>query len=475
MKRFFGTAFLVCAAVVFLSAQQVTVSEAIDLQDDIAYDILGEWSGQFLLLRDQSVKFPVYGFNQQMEQVWEKELELDRRRPQIIDVINEKRGFSIAYTYRDDLKSHLKLHRYDPAANLVDSATVATVGEAFFPAPLNSLVSEDRSKLLLYKLEQFQDIHLYSIDLDSLTLLWELVLTPDNLVFDRDFQQMLVDNDGNMFCILNKDNRRIVASNHHYEIFSYGPSLGFQLQRFEILMGDKNTFDVRFAFDNLNQQLVAGGLYADENLSRASGSFYLRFPLANPNDGILEFRELDDTFALTFMGKNFNAKNKGISETVVREIVLRKDGGILMIGERERVYQRNLSGGRYDIAGGRYVTDYYLDDLFIISYNPDGSAHWENVFHKKQFSQDDDAMYSSYLLVKTPSNLRLLYNDEISHENTVSEYVITATGQSDRNSVLSTDSKKLRLRFRDAIQMAANEVIVPSERRGKLKLVRISF
>ncbi|MBK7409686.1 MAG: hypothetical protein IPJ40_17550 [Saprospirales bacterium] len=72
MKRIFGTAFLVCAAVFFLSAQQVTVSEAIDLQDDIAYDILGEWSGQFLLLRDRAVTFQVYGFNRQMEQVWEK-------------------------------------------------------------------------------------------------------------------------------------------------------------------------------------------------------------------------------------------------------------------------------------------------------------------------------------------------------------------------------------------------------------------
>ncbi|MCB9282514.1 MAG: hypothetical protein H6563_00450 [Lewinellaceae bacterium] len=475
MKRLFGIAFLLLGRLCFLSAQQVTVSEAISLQNDIAYDILGEWSGQFLLLRDQSLTFQVLGFNHDMEQVWEKNLELDRRRPQILDVINGKRGFSIVYTYRDDLKIHLKVHRYDPAANLVDSATVATVDDALFPESLNSLVSEDRSKLLVYKHEQFNEIHLFSVDLDSMRLLWELKLAPEDFDYERDYQQMLIDNEGNMFCILNKDNRRFSGTRHHFEIFSYGPSLGFRLQRSEIMMGDKNTFDVRFAFDNLNQELVAGGLYSDESLARANGSFYLRFPLADPDKGVLKFQELDDNFALSFMGKNFNAKNKGISETVVREIVLRKDGGILMIGERERIFQRNMSGGRFDMLGGRYVIDYYLDDLFIISYNPDGTIHWENVFHKKQYSQDDNAMYSSYLLVKTPSNLRLLYNDDIRHENTVSEYVITATGQFDRNSVMSTDSKKLRLRFRDAIQMAANEVIVPSERRGKLKLVRITF
>jgi len=473
MKRLWCGLFLLAGMFSALSAQKITVSEAIGLRDDLTYDILGEWSGQFLLLRDQSVAFKVQGFNRDMEQVWEKELELDKRRPQILEVINEKRGFSIAYTYRNDMKLFLKIHRYDPAANLADSLTIANVGDELFPVTLHSLISEDRSKLLVYKVEQFKDIRVWSIGLDSLELLWDYTFSPNDLDFDRDFQQMIVDNDGNMFCILNKDNRK--SDKHFFEIFHYGPSSENQLQRFVVDMGGKYTFDVRFAFDHLNRHLVAGGLYSVETLTRAEGSFFLLLALYRPDQVSLQFKELDDTFALTFMGKNFNARNRGITETAVREIVLRKDGGFLMIGERERIYQRNLSGGRIDMIGGRFVVDYYLDDLFIISYNPDGTVHWENIFHKKQYSQDDDAIYSSYLLVKTPSNLRLLFNDEIRHENTVSEYVISPTGQFDRNAVMNTDYQNLRLRFRDAVQVAANEVIVPSERRSKLKLVRITY
>lgn len=473
MKRLLCGLFLFAGMFSSLSAQKITVSEAIGLRDDLAYDILGEWSGQFLLLRDQAVAFKVQGFNREMEQVWEKDLELDKRRPQILDVINEKRGFVIAYTFRQDLKLHLKLHRFDPAANLADSATIATVGDELFPLTFHSLVSEDRSKMLVYKVERYKEIHAWSIDLDSLDLLWEYTFSPEDLDFDRDFQQMIIDNDGNMFCILSKDNRK--SADHFYEIFYYGPSSENMLQRFVVDMGEKYTYDIRFSYDHLNRHLVAGGLYAVENLTRADGSFFMLLALSRPDQVSLQFRELDDTFALSFMGKNFNNKNRGITETTVREIVLRKDGGFLMIGERERIYQRNLSGGRLDMLGGRFVVDYYLDDLFIISYNPDGTVHWENVFHKKQYSQDDDAMYSSYLLVKTPTNLRLLFNDEIRHENTVSEYVISPTGQSDRNAVMSTDYQSLRLRFRDAVQVAANEVIVPSERRSKLKLVRITY
>ena len=71
--------------------------------------------------------------------------------------------------------------------------------------------------------------------------------------------------------------------------------------------------------------------------------------------------------------------------------------------------------------------------------------------------------------------MRLIYNDEIRNENTVSEYIIKGNGEFDRNSILNTASQELRLRFRESMQVAANEILVPSERKSRLKLVRLSF
>ena len=113
--------------------------------------------------------------------------------------------------------------------------------------------------------------------------------------------------------------------------------------------------------------------------------------------------------------------------------------------------------------------------MFLISIHPDGSPHWKQVLHKKQYSQDDEGIYSSYFLFKTPKRLRFLFNDEIRQENTVSEYVINGHGEYDRNSVLSTANLRLRLRFRDALQIGAYEVIIPSERRNQLRLVKVEY
>jgi hypothetical protein len=71
--------------------------------------------------------------------------------------------------------------------------------------------------------------------------------------------------------------------------------------------------------------------------------------------------------------------------------------------------------------------------------------------------------------------VRLIFNDEIKFENTVSEYVVKGTGDNERHSLLSTELLKLRLRFRDAIQITGDKMVVPSERRGQLRVAKISL
>ena len=75
----------------------------------------------------------------------------------------------------------------------------------------------------------------------------------------------------------------------------------------------------------------------------------------------------------------------------------------------------------------------------------------------------------------TPSRLRMLYNDEIKSSSTVSEYIIDPVGNIARNSLLSTDDQNVKLRFRDAVQLGNNELLVPSESNFNLSLVKITY
>ena len=461
-----------------LCAQTVTISEPISIRSDMTYDIVGVMNNNLLLFRDKMNSWEVQSFNENLELSWSQEIELDKRRPEVIGLVPKGEQFSVLYSKRDHGEVVIKVHRYDAAANLQDSSQLFSLGKIFYTPSLRLAYSEDRTKALVYFLENNRDLTAISIDLENQEYLWDRKIRPERMEYPRDWGQLMVDNDGDMHLVLERENRRSQRESHHYEIFRYGLQTGNALKRYEISLEEKLTYDVFFDYDNMNDQLIAGGLYSGDSPARSEGYFYLRIDPWNPEDRILRFHPFESDFVADLIEKSPEKAEKGLTDARVQQVVLRRDGGALILGERVRTFERTGSrtvrnvGG---VPGPAYITDHYYEDLFVISVHPDGEEHWNEVLHKKQYSQDDNAIYSSFFLAKTPRALRLLFNDDIQPENTVSEYVIGAGGGTDRNSIFSTEAQNLRLRFRDAIQVSANELIIPSERRSRLRLVRVRY
>lgn len=457
------------------TAQTITVSDDIILKNDVAYEIIGVMKERLLLFRDRVTDFEIQAFDQQMRQVWSKELDLEKRAPKVLGIVPRQEDFTMIYHHR--LKNHLVLRaaRYDPAANLRDTATLYDYGFLFTTPRFELVKSEDKSKALVYYVENQQTFHALAFDIATMKLVWQKSFTPDDMNFWEEFGQVFVDNEGTMRVVLEKNRLRLRKNDQHYQIIEMGAHLQ-EPRTYEISLEDKGTYDAFFSYDNLNKRIVAAGLYSEKNLERAVGYFYLNFSPDTADTYLLTFEPFDDEFVTNLMGKNVE-NNRGVNEVSVQQTVLRRDGGILMIGERNRQLERRMgSTNRVFFDGGvRFIVDYYFDEIFAISIHPDGKTHWKTILHKKQYSQDDDGIYSSFFLFKTPSNLRFLFNDEIRYENTVSEYVLGGNGTFERKSLMSTSNLDLRLRFRDALQVSVNQLIIPSERRNRLRLVKLQY
>ncbi|MFQ5447871.1 MAG: hypothetical protein ACE5FF_13165, partial [Saprospiraceae bacterium] len=399
----------------------------------------------------------------------------DKRRPELIQVVPMGGDFCLFYQFRKKGNPVLKAHRYSPSANLRDSVTLKVLEMLFYTPNYQVVVSENKKIALIYFVEQSDEFTVFSFDMGQMKLLWESSFTLDDFIFHRDFIQMLVDNGGNMHLVLSRDNRRSKQDEHYLEIFETGEATQNIFQRYIVPMQGHLTYHALFSFDNLNKRLVAAGLYSGDNFARADGYFFLSIAQNNHDDQVLTFHPFEDDFVKVLEEKE-KSKNKGLAEVSVQEIVLRRDGGILFIGELNKEFQRGVAAGSYYARTGmRPIVDYYYDDMFLVSIHPNGQEHWKTILHKKQYSQDDNAIYSSYFLTKTPTALRIIFNDEIKQENTVSEYIVSGNGSFEHNTVMNTERKELSLRFRDGVQVAANEIIVPSERRNRLKLVKIVY
>jgi hypothetical protein len=458
-----------------LAAQKVTFSEDIPLRSDASYQIIGQLKGRLLLFRDRTTSFEVQGFNERMKEIWSKEIDLDKRLPVVLSLSTGREDFCVFYRFRQRSHTILKAHKYDAGANLLDSTTVKNLGYVFFTPDFRVIYSENKRKALIYHMEKESILHALVFDIDNMRLMWDNIFQPEDFDAARDITHIRIDNEGNFFFIIEKNNVRYKKEPHYFEVHQYLVD-GGGYHRHIISLESKLTYDVGFSFDNLNKYLVAGGMYSDNNPSRAAGYFFLRAPRAALQQYQLSFHAFDDEFVSNLMGKESEV-GKGIMECSVQDIVLRRDGGILIVCERNRQFERRMAATNrviYDTYN-RFVVDHFYDDLFVIAVHPDGSPHWRQVLHKKQYSQDDDGAFSSYFMVKTPERLRFLFNDEIRFENTVSEYHIDGRGEFKRHSVLSTENLKLRLRFRSAIQTSGRQVVIPSERRNQLRLVKIDY
>ncbi|MDV7397268.1 hypothetical protein RZS08_38060, partial [Arthrospira platensis SPKY1] len=107
-------------------------------------------------------------------------------------------------------------------------------------------------------------------DTERMQLLWETSLMLDDFNYYQHFQQVVLDNHGNMTLIIEKDNFRSKRNSHHFELFTYFADRHL-LERFDLPIPEKLTYDVYFTYDHVNNRLVGGGLYSERNLGRPDG------------------------------------------------------------------------------------------------------------------------------------------------------------------------------------------------------------
>jgi hypothetical protein len=469
MKLFITILLLILSWSCF--SQDITVSDPITVRSDDTYDFIGKLKNQYLVFHNKGMEFEIQAFDKDLYSAWDKEIELEKRRSTVLGIVPSKDDFSVIYTCRKKRKLNLLLSRFSPAANLLDTATIKIYHNAMLTPSLRVIRSEDKTKVLIYHIKEQKKVEALVYDLETMKILWERKLQPKEMTYYETFKQFLLSNDGDLFVILQKENKKFQKEKHHYEIHQV--TTDNQYEFFSIPMQDHLTYDILFSYDNKNSRLTAAGLYSDKNRARANGYFFMNIPRSNPENHTLVFEEFDKKVVDNLLGKRADIE-KGIGDLDVQEIVHRFDGGILMILERNRILERGGLGGAGDF-NSQTITDYYFDDVIVFSIHPDGKTHWKNVLHKKQYSQGDLAVFSSYFLLKTPANLRFIFNDEIKAENTVSEYVVKGTGEFERNSVLSTDDQRIQLRFAEALQVGASEFVVPSISRSKMKLIRVKY
>ena len=453
-------------------AQRVVVSQEISISDDSRYEIFGGPAGQVVLYRDSPAGVELSAFNDKMEQVWSRDLSLDRSRPSPIGALMSRGEVVVFYTYRRDRGLFLKMHRYSDAGNLNDSLSIGELTGDFQTANFSLHYDSQGQYAILTQQKDLSTWAVLAVEVATGRLLYQHLVTIAADMAETETEPF-VDASGNVYFWNQTNNRRSRLEEHTISISRIG--IEGQTSNIELPLPKTLVFDLEIGVDEVNKQVVLGGYYA-ENPDEAAGVLLIR--LDNTLTGQPEVMTEPFTQALVESVDPKDRRAEGVSNLDALDLVFRQDGSALIIGEQRRATLRTV-GGRGGYFGATVKTDYLYEDIVLSMVGKadesTSTASWHEVLPKKQFSQDDGAAFSGYFIAWTPRQLRLIYNDEVRSGGTVSEYTLDGTGAIQRHSIMNTEYQNLWLRHEAGIQVSGTDIVIPSEKRNRLRLVRLSY
>lgn len=473
MARLF-TVFAALLLFICAKAQQIEISPELALKNERSYFLIGELRNTVMLLRDRESTHALDIYDKSFEPIQSLDLDLADGKARIIDAFGHQGSMYVLFQKKEKKLVSVHVHKYTEYGRLQDSTLIIGIEDLFIPPYFESSRSESGNTIALNAYQGEKKLFVGIFDLDAFKTTYADALILDKNQLKSDGKEVLVAEDGTTFIaslrVQNFPNKKRPI----LDVVKITPSDQQVLYK-EILLNEFLITDIYYVLDEVNMGLQVVGFTGEKTIDRCDHHFwgYIDSDLSSRG---FEKKSFDLSLLRSVYGQQKRLR-KNLGTLRIRNSVRRSDGGVNVFAEIYRTYSRRPSfptGASANRVGGLWI-DYYLEDILVFGYDKEGKLIWNDVLHKKQFSQDDNAVYSSFFVMKNPSSVRLIYNDEIKQENTVSEYVVSPTGSTERNSLFTTDSQQMQLRFRDGIQVSANELLIPSERQGKISIVRLTY
>ena len=280
----------------------------------------------------------------------------------------------------------------------------------------------------------------------------------------------------NEIAILSKQDipKKIYKDGFHY-VISYGKYGQHLLKNYPLYNDSINVSEGVLKNDLINHSFTFTGLYYLKDSGYSKG-YYIW------NRNHIHEETISKAIAFTpdllkDAGGIYNAM-KGIPGIKLSDVVLRKDGGIILVAEEYRFnkdvqMEQGFYGGGMPINNFRYF--FYYNNLIVISLNKDGNKDWHHIIKKEQVSMNDNGVYSSYLLHVMADKLTFAFNDLSRNRWLLSSYSLNAQGEDEAKVLIHPQEYVGKIIPRDGCQVSNSEFVMPGFTEKGTVIVRIKL
>ena len=468
--RFISLLFTTMMFILNADCQRIQLSSPIGKVDDSNYQLVDKLADSLIVINQIGNKIIVESYNDSLDKFMEKTLDFSpAQQIYLLKAISLNHEISIVYYYQRKGATYIKSRVIDSEANILSENLILSCGGlVHFSVEDDLSISPDQRYLTFKYYSNRHMAQLICYDLVNASVHWRKQITASNLCFDKHYKKIITNNLGQSFMMCH---RFIQAQKESY-VYIFEFDADSIDHAYTLDMRGKRLGDFNISYDHLHAAVMVIGFYGESSYY-AGGIFSARFAESETYKKAI-FNDFDQALMRSFTGKK-KSNVKGLHNIYIDDVILRKDGGALIVSEQHFVYEKQYSD-RGDQQVYQHKADFLYENILLTSIHPSGELHWNEVLHKSQSSEDDEGRYSSFFLFKTNRSIRFVYNNDIRRGTSIFEYVVQGNGEVQRN-VLSHQLKGNHLlpNFKNSIQTSANEMVVLSESNRKWRLMQINY
>ena len=502
MKHIFLFAVLGLLSPVLFSQQiTYTLPEPGDVRS-LNFEIIGKIKGNFLVYKNLRNDNAISVYDNSMKLINKVDLRFMPDKTLNVDFINYPDYAWLIYQYQKRNILYCMAAKVNEEGKLLtDPIQLDTTALSFFADNkiYSTVYSEDKSRIMIYKIQKKNDRFNFTTLLfsEDLTLLHKSNISTGFEDRKDIFSDFFVDNAGNfVFTRGNRSNSRDFIQ--QLDLVIKRPNADtLSLNRLDL--ADKYLDEIKLKVDNVNKHYVINSLYYLKRRGNVEGLYTAVWDEAANNLVSQNFAALGDS--VKTMAKTDGGNRVALNDFFIRDVILKKDGGFILMAEDYYTQSRSSPWNRYDYLYGypsmspfyyNYYSPYsygyygrpgfynssqsryYYNNILILNMDNTGKLEWNNVIHKSQYDDDNDN-YMSYAIMLYGGKLHFLFNELERRTQLLNDQSVSPSGEVTRNPPLKSLDRGYQFMPRYAKQVSVSQIIVPCIYRNYICFAKIEY
>jgi hypothetical protein len=265
---------------------------------------------------------------------------------------------------------------------------------------------------------------------------------------------------------------------------------------------DKMLDEVKIKADNSNKRYLFTAFYYKQKKGNIEGLYAATWDKASHSLHKENFIVFPDELRSLAKSSDANVR-MAFNDYFINNIITKKDGGFLLIGESQYTTSRAGAFNRWDymrwnnpwVSPADYYyyspmynsfyspynrfstsapTRYHAENIMILSFDKDGKVSWTNVIPKSQFDDESDNLIS-HQIMNTGGELHFLFNQYERKNLLLSDQSVGPDGKITRYPTLKNLDRGYEFMPRHGKQVSAWEMVVPCMYRNYLCFAKVEF